>query len=102
MIIVIRIYYNHPLNSLGIIPNTWRDSYVTSNSINLGDWFTDFILRCKTLTTRYTNVCSSRSSSNSSSSSDDRAWYEIVYWIGGMFTPEAFLTASRQQIAQVS
>lgn len=78
----------------GVVPAAWRAQYSTRSAQSLGEWIADLAARATALMKRYTPL--QQQSSSSSSSIKD-----ILFWIGGMFTPEAFITATRQQTAQV-
>jgi dynein heavy chain 1, cytosolic len=73
----------------GRVPKHWLAQYAVANDISLGAWISDLALRAKGLGD-YRAVLSR--SGNASGS----------YWLGGMFVPEAFVTATRQQTAQVT
>eukprot|EP00927_Polykrikos_kofoidii_P026243 TRINITY_DN23401_c0_g4_i1.p1 TRINITY_DN23401_c0_g4~~TRINITY_DN23401_c0_g4_i1.p1 ORF type:complete len:2209 (-),score=513.79 TRINITY_DN23401_c0_g4_i1:103-6207(-) len=65
------------------IPAPWRKFAVAN--ITVTDWITDFVRRCDQLNGIY----------------DMRNDFQgIELWFGGLFFPEAFLTASRQAVAQ--
>lgn len=85
----------------GTIPQAWVSMYVCKQSQTLGQWLNDFIARMHALN-RYVValpphvVVSQPSGSQSHNRSD-----HVVFWMGGMFLPETYIMATRQQTAQV-
>lgn len=78
----------------GFVPKTWSDEYRVSKSISISQWIADLSSRVKFLG-KYRDVASS---------STKMSIVESVagpYWLGGLFSPEAFITATRQLVAQV-
>ena len=73
------------------VPEIWRSQYATRMSLSLGEWVTDLISRTSALSKKYTV--------GMKNSAD---LMKCAFWVGGMFTPEAFVTATRQQTAQVN
>lgn len=65
------------------IPGHWRTFACADMTVT--DWISDFIRRCSQL---------------QEIDSNSHAFQKIVLWFGGLFFPEAFLTASRQAVAQ--
>lgn len=72
------------------VPPLWRSQYATRMSLSLGEWVTDLISRTRALSTKYT-----------AGLKNCVELMKCAFWVGGMFTPEAFVTATRQQTAQV-
>lgn len=58
--------------------------------MSLGEWVADLAARSRALAGKY--EAGLRNGAELMNSS---------FWVGGMFTPEAFITATRQQTAQV-
>jgi dynein heavy chain 1 len=97
----VKLYCNHEIkvtNDLrdlmacfikGIIPNKWRTEYIVTNDVPVGTWIRDFASRLQVLESYQVIINSSVVSSN------------IIYNIGKMFSPESFITATRQYAAQV-
>ena len=73
----------------GQVPPRWKATYTTHGHMTLSDWVADFLARTKTLCS-YANLLINAQNMLKSS-----------FWLGGMFTPEAFITATRQYSAQV-
>ena len=65
------------------IPATWRKS--AGADITVTEWINDFIRRGAQLQEIFANA---------------HQFQKIQLWFGGLFFPEAFLTASRQAVAQ--
>jgi dynein heavy chain 1 len=65
------------------IPATWRKFAVADISVT--EWIADFNRRCAQLENIFSNA---------------HAFQKVMLWFGGLFFPEAFLTASRQAVAQ--
>lgn len=98
----VKLYCNHEIkvtNDLrdiidcfikGIIPNKWRIEYVVINDVPVGNWIRDLSMRLKVLES-YQVIINSTSVSS-----------KIIYNIGKMFSPESFITATRQYTAQVN
>ncbi len=68
----------------GIIPPSWKSAYVTTPNTTLGSWMTDLAARCASIEVY-----------------DKPSELKNGFWLGGMFAPEAFITATRQNTAQV-
>merc|ERR1711997_1089419 len=75
----------------GIIPKSWL-RYKVPTSCSVAAWVTDFAQRVKQLTKVSTAV-----QGNSAA-----ALKTITVWMGGLFNPEAFITATRQCVAQAN
>lgn len=74
----------------GIIPKSWKLYTVPKETTVIG-WITDFSLRVKQLQQVSTVV----------SQGGARELQTITVWLGGLFNPEAYITATRQCVAQV-
>ncbi len=72
------------------VPARWRSQYAVRTTVTLGEWVADLVQRAQALTTKYTAGLHSSAE-----------LMKCSFWVGGMFTPEAFVTATRQQTAQV-
>lgn len=72
------------------MPARWRSQYEARSTSSLGEWVGDLVARAKVLGSSYTASLQSSS-----------ALMKCSFWVGGMFTPEAFITVTRQQTAQV-
>jgi len=68
---------------LGIIPDHWR-KYKVPKSISLNHWVADFRSRLQQL----------------ESITNESQYAGLNVWIGGLFMPEAYVTATRQAVAQ--
>jgi len=75
--------------SKGLVPIQWKQQYITAQNISVGAWITDLANRCEQLRD-YTAYFDQKS----------RISVRIPFWLGGMFSPEAFITATRQNTAQ--
>ena len=73
----------------GSIPVHWTTFYTTSPNLSVGAWISDLAARCTTMKRHCTSLTNPSPSAPAS------------YWLGGMFSPEAFITATRQHTAQV-
>ena len=80
------------LNELaeGILPRSWR-RYTIPTGASVIQWITDFSSRVKQL--QYVSQVVSQAGA--------RELQTITVWLGGLFNPEAYVTATRQCIAQV-
>lgn len=75
----------------GIIPKSWS-LYKFQTDWTVSVWMTDFSQRLEQLGKIVSGV----------SSSGAGALRNLNYWLGGLFNPEAFITATRQCIAQAN
>jgi dynein heavy chain 1 len=73
--------------SRGELPREWSGRYPVARC-NASEWIADFIRRLNQL------------ASLTKTPIEDRAWADTPIWLGGLFTPEAFVTATRQAVAQ--
>ena len=74
----------------GILPRSWR-RYTIPAGATVIQWITDFSLRVKQL----------QQVSQVVSQGGARELQTLTVWLGGLFNPEAYVTATRQCIAQV-
>lgn len=70
--------------SKGIVPSKWKSGFISASNVSIGTWIADLSARCGAFET-FTNKAEAP-----------------VYWLGGMFMAEAFITATRQNTAQVT
>ena len=75
----------------GMIPASWL-RYKVPSSCSVAAWMTDFAQRVKQLTKVSQAVSGNLGASLKT----------VTVWMDGLFTPEAFSTATRQCVAQVS
>jgi len=75
----------------GFIPASWR-RYSVPSSLTVILWITDFSRRVKQL---QEIVLASQASSS-------RELKNLSVWLGGLFIPEAYITATRQFVAQAN
>lgn len=79
--------------SKGFVPLGWKQGYRVSKTISLSYWIQDVILRLEYVDRYYQYMIKSTLRGK---------LMEQKFWIGGLFSPEAFVTATRQMAAQVS
>ena len=79
----------------GVVPPKWRAEYSTSTEITIGAWVADLAARTKALG-RYKPLLCSRGQA-----AGEKEEQVMRYWMGGMFAPHSFITATRQHSAQV-
>lgn len=77
----------------GMIPSSWVLYKIPSNSCTVIQWINDLVQRVKQLETI---------SSKCGASSGPGALRAHSVWLGGLFNPEAFITATRQCVAQAN
>jgi dynein heavy chain 1 len=75
----------------GMIPQSWM-RYKVPESCSVASWITDFSQRVKQLKQVSTAVTGGSAA----------ALKSITVWMGGLFNPEAFVTATRQCVAQAN
>jgi len=75
----------------GIIPRSWR-RYTVPSSLTVIQWVSDFSERVKQL-----QEISEQVANNGS-----KVLKTLHIWLGGLFTPEAYITATRQYVAQAN
>ncbi|KAF8560528.1 hypothetical protein P879_02533 [Paragonimus westermani] len=73
----------------GLIPADWR-RYIVPKGMTVIQWINDFVMRMKQLIVV----------SETASAGGITALKEIQVWLGGLFMPEAYITATRQFVAQ--
>ena len=78
--------------SKGEVPSVWKQQYVSAAENTASAWIVDLSARVKAL---------SRYQAPLRVGAPEKEVNDIVYWVGGMFSPEAFITATRQYTAQV-
>jgi dynein heavy chain 1 len=71
--------------SKGVIPVAWRQ-YTVPHGLSLGVWVDDFAMRCAQL--QRLGTC------------ELAGLGRAGVWLGGLFSPEAFMTATRQTVAE--
>jgi dynein heavy chain 1 len=86
-------YHRQLLNDLikGLIPPSWR-RYVVPKNLLVQAWIVDFVERIKQL-------------ERVSQAFEEQGLYalrKVQVWLGGLFTPEAYITATRQLVAQTN
>ncbi|KAH3764595.1 cytoplasmic dynein heavy chain [Pelomyxa schiedti] len=83
----------------GLIPREWR-KYSLPESVTLTAYFRDFSQRINQLEKLGTqwNVCAPPNGGNTTAQPGCSGVQEV--WLGGMFLPEAFITATRQAAAR--
>ncbi|XP_076442165.1 cytoplasmic dynein 1 heavy chain 1-like isoform X5 [Babylonia areolata] len=75
----------------GIIPGSWR-RYIVPAGLTVIQWITDFSQRVKQL----------QAIVQASQASSSRELKNLNVWLGGLFIPEAYITATRQFVAQAN
>ncbi|KFM80266.1 Dynein heavy chain, cytoplasmic, partial [Stegodyphus mimosarum] len=75
----------------GILPSHWR-CYTVPSGCTVIQWITDFSDRIKQL----------QKVSTASVSGGTAALKNLHVWLGGLFNPEAYITATRQYVAQAN
>ena len=75
----------------GLIPKSWN-RYKVPSELTVIQWVVDLAERMKQL----------RNISKISNSTGARELKSMKVWLGGLFMPEAFVTASRQYVAQAN
>jgi len=73
----------------GIVPKSWK-KYIVSPEVTINPWIVDFSERIKQLY-KIANAAQTGAT----------ALRELSVWLGGLFTQEAYVTATRQSVAQV-
>lgn len=77
--------------SKGQLPESWRVCYDSPPGVSIGVWVTNLAERCGAI------GCNNHGGAVGSS-----AVVGPSFWLGGMFAPEAFITATRQLTAQMN
>jgi len=75
----------------GIIPVSWR-LYSVPDGLTVIQWITDFSMRIQQL----------QSIAQATQSGGARELKNLQIWLGGLFIPEAYITATRQFVAQAN
>ncbi|XP_048259760.1 cytoplasmic dynein 1 heavy chain 1-like isoform X2 [Haliotis rufescens] len=75
----------------GIIPETWR-RYIIPGGLTVIQWITDFSQRIKQL----------QKIVQTTGSGGAKELKNLNVWLGGLFIPEAYITATRQYVAQAN
>merc|ERR1719347_1335820 len=75
----------------GIIPESWA-RYKVPQSCSVASWIADFSQRVKQLQRVSASVANNSAA----------ALKTVTVWMGGLFNPEAFITATRQCVAQAN
>jgi dynein heavy chain 1, cytosolic len=73
----------------GTVPQQWRSHYAITARTTVGSWISNLASRCSFLQ-HYSSVVLETVPKTTSH-----------YWLGGLFSPEGFITATRQTTAQV-
>merc|ERR1740122_775785 len=76
----------------GIIPKSWKVDYKIPRDTTVNQWINDFCQRARQLDEISRTVSSNGASLLRSS----------TVWLGGLFNPEAYITATRQCVAQAN
>ena len=76
----------------GVIPKNWK-FYIVPQATTVIQWITDFSDRVKQL---------NEISSLYSSTKETASLQQINVWLGGLLNPEAYITATRQYVAQMN
>lgn len=76
----------------GVVPPSWFSQFAASKALNVSTWVSNLGERCKAVSAYKDILLKSNGGADASLSQ---------FWLGGMFNPEAFITASRQATAQV-
>lgn len=86
-------YHRQLLKDLakGVIPGSWRRYYTVPHSLTIQPWLIDFAERIR----QFQAICQQFVETGGLS-----ALKTYVVWLGGLFTPEAYITATRQYVAQ--
>lgn len=86
-------HHRHLLSDLakGIIPSHWK-LYTIPAGATVIQWITDFAERINQLH-KISSTCAEKGAS---------AMKSVNVWLGGLFNPEAYITATRQYVAQTN
>ena len=74
--------------SRGIVFNGWLTAYKVPSGLTVNQWIADLALRIKQL------------QNLSEAIGANKDFHSLRVWMGGLFVPEAFITATRQAVAQ--
>ena len=69
------------------VPREWAGGFICAPGLPLAMWVAELARRVNNLD-RYRDLLAKKPA-------------KVVYWLGGMFAPESFVTATRQFAAQV-
>ena len=86
--LTVRVGFDDCLVLIGLIPKTWC-RYTIPAGMTVIQWITDFSERVKQL-------------QNVTQAGGAHALKNLHVWLGGLFIPEAYITASRQYVAQAN
>lgn len=75
----------------GIIPASWRRCYTVPSTLTVIQWINDFAARIRQLI----------EISEAASLTEPDHLRRLHIWLGGLFMPEAYITATRQVVAQM-
>ncbi|XP_065175263.1 cytoplasmic dynein 1 heavy chain 1-like [Sycon ciliatum] len=75
----------------GLIPNSWR-RYTVPRELTVMQWMVDFSQRIQQL----------ERTAQAGNAGGPHGLKALHIWLGGLFIPEAFITASRQHVAQAN
>ena len=81
-----------------VVPLHWRHEYATPANLTLTAFLSDLSSRLRVLD-EYPALLARSGNGNSSNGS---LCAKKTYWVGGLFSPESFMTATRQVAAQVT
>lgn len=84
----------------GAVPKRWRSLYPTRQTLTISDWVADLKHRIEAVGT-YSSMLTPGITAARDGESDSTI-HKTGFWLGGMFSPEAFFTATRQHVAQVT
>lgn len=79
----------------GIVPCSWRRCYTVPSSLTVIQWINDFAARIRQLIEISEAVACTTSGAEAGA-----ALRGLRVWLGGLFMPEAYITATRQAVAQ--
>jgi hypothetical protein len=85
----------------GSVPASWLAMYVGKSTISLGQWMGDFIARVRALNRYLPALPANIVPASRGAGAGGADGNNVVYWMGGMFMPETYIMATRQQTAQV-
>ena len=80
-------------------PLRWRLESPGASAVSLSAWIGDFSKKCNFLREYFGGVLPVVTAGKTTVLSPPR---DLSYWLGGMFFPEAFITATRQLTAQIN
>ena len=77
----------------GQVPKVWKSEYSIWKTITVSQWIADLSSRVKHLE-QYRTIATNPN--------DPKRKLQGPFWLGGLFYPEAFITATRQVVAEVN